>query len=165
MADDRFRCGADHERLFKLFAAAVGYHGQLGRETGNVGFFLVDETAGNQQRKCGVDVPRGLEAAIEGSGNVLPQGPAVGTHDHAAANRRVIRELGTQYQLVVPLEKSSERVGSSISAIRCVALFRAAVRRCDCERVLHRITNPLRFRELLCVVEVGTIDQFLVKRG
>ena len=57
----------------------------------------------NQQRKGRVHVAGGLEAAVERRGNVFPERPAVGPHDHAAAHRRVIRQFRAQNQLVVPL--------------------------------------------------------------
>src|SRR5258708_6523910 len=68
-------------------------------------FFFVDETAWDQQRKRHVLMAGGLKPAIEGLLNVLPQRPAIGPHDHAAANRRVIGKLRLQHQLVVPLRK------------------------------------------------------------
>src|SRR5881227_3434897 len=37
--------------------------------------------------------------------NVFPQRPPVWPHDHAAAFRRVVRQLRLQHQLVVPLGK------------------------------------------------------------
>src|SRR5882762_4254543 len=44
-----------------------------------------------------------LEAAVERALNVFPQRPAVRADDHAAAYRRVVRQLRFQNQLVVPL--------------------------------------------------------------
>ena len=67
--------------------------------------FLVDKAAGNQQRKRHVLVPGGFEAPIQPLLNVFPQRPAVRPHDHAAAHRRVVRQLRLQHQLVVPLRK------------------------------------------------------------
>ena len=95
--------GPDHQRLFELFAAADGDHGELGREARDVRLLLLDEAARNQQRKSRVDVAGGLEAAIERLLDVFPERPAVGPHDHAAAHRSVVSQLGAQNELVVPL--------------------------------------------------------------
>ena len=105
VADDGLGSGADNQRLFQLFAAAVRYDRELGRESRYVGFFLVYEAARNQQRECGVHVARGLEAAVQRGGDVLPERPAVGTDDHAAAHGSVVRQFCPQYELVIPFGK------------------------------------------------------------
>src|SRR5947209_19743668 len=68
-------------------------------------FFFFDKTLWDQQRKRYVLMAGGFESSIKRLLNVLPQRPAVGPHDHAAAHRRVIGQLRLQYQLVVPLGK------------------------------------------------------------
>ena len=105
IADDRFRGRADHQRLFEFFAAAVGHDRQFRGKSRDVGFLLFDEAARDQQRKRGVQVTGGLEPPVKRLCDVFPQRPAVGTHDHAAAHRRVIGQLRAQHQLVVPLGK------------------------------------------------------------
>ena len=102
VADDGFRSGPDHQRLFQLFAAADGDHGQFGRKAGDVRLLFFDEALRNQQRKRGVHVAGGLEAVVERLLNVFPQRPAVGPHDHAAAHGRVVGQLGLQDELVIP---------------------------------------------------------------
>ena len=66
---------------------------------------LVDEAARNEHRERHVLMAGGLEAAVERLLDVFPQRPAVGPHDHAAADRRIIGELRLDDQLVVPLGK------------------------------------------------------------
>src|SRR6185437_2541587 len=86
-------------------AAAVGDDGQFGRKAGDVALLLLDEAAGNQERKGGIDVAGGFEALVERGGDVLPEGPAVGADDHAAADGRVIGQFGAEDELVVPFGK------------------------------------------------------------
>src|SRR5258708_1061865 len=102
VADDRFRSGTNHQRLGQLLSAANGDDGQLRRKPFHVVLLFIDETAGNEQRKRHVLVPRSLEAAVQRLLNVLPQCPAVRAHDHAAAHGRVIGKLRLQNELVVP---------------------------------------------------------------
>ena len=47
----------------------------------------------------------GLKTAVQSSSDVFPQRPAIGSHNHTAANRSIVGELGLQYNLVVPLRK------------------------------------------------------------
>ena len=103
--DDRFRGRPDHQRLFQLFAAAVRHDRELGRKARHVRLFLLDEASRDQQRKRSVHVPGGLEPLIERRRDVFPQRPAVRPHDHAAAHRRVVRELSPQDELVVPFRE------------------------------------------------------------
>ena len=97
--------GRTNQWLGKFFAAADGDHRQFGREAFHVVLLFFDEALGNQQRKRHVLVAGGLEALIQCRLNVFPQRPPIGTHDHAAAHRRVVRQLRLQHQLVVPLGK------------------------------------------------------------
>jgi len=103
MADDGFGSGTNDERLGQLLAAADGYNGQFGREAFDVMLFFLDKALRNEQRKGDILMAGGLETAVECLLNVFPERPAVGTHDHAAADRSVIGELRFQDQLVVPL--------------------------------------------------------------
>ena len=105
MSDDGFRGRPHDEGLGQLFTAADGYHGQLRGKTLDVMLFLLDKVLGNEERKRDILMTRRLEAAVERLLDVLPERPTVGAHDHAAAHRRVIGELGAQYELVVPLRK------------------------------------------------------------
>ena len=102
VADDGLGGGAHHQRLFQFFAAADGDHGQFGRETFHVFLLFFQEGHRDEEREGRVDVPGLLEAPVEGLLDVFPQRPAVRAHDHAAAHRGVIGQLGAQDDLVVP---------------------------------------------------------------
>ena len=55
---------------------------------------LLQEAQRNEQRKVGVLVARGLEHAVEHALHVLPDRPAPGLDDHAAAHGRVLGQVG-----------------------------------------------------------------------
>ena len=103
--DDRLRRGADHQRLFEFFPAAVRHHRQLRREPRHVRLFLVNEAPRNQQRKRCVHMTGGLESPVESRRDVFPQSPAIRPHDHASAYGCVVGQLGAQHDLVVPLRE------------------------------------------------------------
>ena len=100
--DDRLRSRTDDERLFKLFAAAVGDDGGLGCETFDVLGLLVQKTLGNEEREVRVLVAGVLEHRVELVLHPLPDPVTARPDHHATANRRVIGELGAQHDLVVP---------------------------------------------------------------
>ena len=105
VADDGFGRRTDHQRLFKLFAAADGDYGEFGRKAGDVRLLFFNEAFRNQKRKRGVHVAGGLEAFVERLLNVFPQRPPVRANDHAAAHRRVIGEFSLQDELVIPFRE------------------------------------------------------------
>src|SRR5262249_56001542 len=84
-------------------AAADRDHRELGREALDVLLFLLEERLRDEHRERGVHVAGGLEASVERGLDVLPQRPPVRLHDHAAADRSVVRQVGAQHELVVPL--------------------------------------------------------------
>src|SRR5262249_24294068 len=55
------------------------------------------------QGEVGVDVPGGLEQAVDGALHVLPQGVAGGPDDHAPADVRILGQLGPADDVEVPL--------------------------------------------------------------
>ena len=83
----------------------MGHNGQLGCKAFHVLFFLLEEGQGNQEGESRVLMSRGFEAPVQGALDVLPQGPSVGTHHHATAHRRIVREFRPQDQLVVPFRE------------------------------------------------------------
>src|SRR4030095_4170250 len=103
VTDDRLRRRPHHQRLGQLLAAADRDHRELGREPLDVLLFLLEERLRDEERERGVHVAGGLETSVERRLDVLPQRPAVGLDDHAAADRRVVRQVGAQHELVVPL--------------------------------------------------------------
>src|ERR1043166_3839398 len=105
MADDGLRSRTQNQRLRQFFPASDRDYRQLRRETFNVMFFLLNKALWNEQRERHILVPGGLESRIQRLLNVFPQRPAIRPHNHAAAHRRIIRQLRLQHQLVVPFGK------------------------------------------------------------
>src|SRR2546430_7540598 len=65
--------------------------------------FLREKALGDEQREVGVLVACRLEHGIQGGLHQLPHAVAVRPDHHAAAYRRVVRQLGLHDDVVVPL--------------------------------------------------------------
>ena len=78
-------------------------YGAFFRESFDVLGLFLEKALGDEDGEVGVDVTRGLEAAVEISLHILPDGVAPGLDDHAATHRRVLGEIGGAHHLLVPL--------------------------------------------------------------
>ena len=76
--------------------------GDLWIEARDVVRLLLQQALWDEQREVGVDVAGRLDAGVESGLHVLPEGIAIGTDDHAAANRGVVRELSLEDDVRVP---------------------------------------------------------------
>ena len=104
-ADDRFRSGAHDQRLFQFLAPADGHDGQFRRKALHVLGFLLDEAFGNEEREIGVFVAGGLKTSVERVFDRFPQFVTVGLDDHAAAHRRIVRQVGFLHHVRIPTRK------------------------------------------------------------
>jgi len=84
VADDGFRSRTDHVRLFKLLAARDGDDSEFGGEAFHMLGLFFEEAFRNEEREVGVLMAGGLEAGVEFSLQIFPNGIAVGFDDHAA---------------------------------------------------------------------------------
>ena len=105
VSDDGFGGGADDQWLFEFFAAAMCDDCQLRRKAFHMFLFLFKEGKGDQGGERRVDVTCFLEFRVQPGGDVFPQRPAIGFHDHAAAHGRVICQVCFDDELVVPFCK------------------------------------------------------------
>src|SRR5580658_5349075 len=105
MANNRFRRGPNDQRLFQFLAAADRDHRQLRRKSLDMRFLALNKALRNQKWKGGIQMPGGFESPVQHQSDVFPKRPTVRPHNHAAADRRVIRQLRPQNELVVPLRK------------------------------------------------------------
>jgi hypothetical protein len=81
----------------------VGHHRALLGEALDVLGLLLKEGLGDEQREVGVAVPRRLEHRVHVALDVLPQGVAPRFDDHAAADRRILGQVGGADDLLIPL--------------------------------------------------------------
>src|SRR5262249_17605607 len=84
---------------------------------------------GDEGRARRVHVAGGLGAPVQRAVDVLAERQAVGRDDHAAAHRRVVRQVGAQHELVVPLVEvllaGRQRVGHQARSRMCTPRPRA----------------------------------------
>ena len=92
-AYNRFRGGADHQRLGKRFAAAHRYHRHFRREPLYVFRFFGEKTHGNKQRKISVFHALRLKALIHFALNVLPYRVRVRADHHRTLYGTVIHHF------------------------------------------------------------------------
>ncbi len=88
--------------LSRRLETRVGHEGHLLGEALHVLRFLGQEALRNEQREVGVAVARRLEHVVQGALHQLPNAVAVGADHHAAADRRIVRQLGLHDDVVVP---------------------------------------------------------------
>ena len=100
--DDCFGCRPDDQRFFEFLTAGVRHDGYLRREPLNVFGFLLEKAFGNQHWEIGILMPRLLEHPIESLLHLFPNGVAVWPDDHAALDRRIIRQFGRSNHIRVP---------------------------------------------------------------
>lgn len=85
------------------FEAVVGDDGAFLGEAFDVGGFLLEVAEGDEEGEVCVAVAGGLEHAVEGGLDALPDGVAGGLDDHAAADFGVLGEVGGADDLLIPL--------------------------------------------------------------
>ena len=113
-ADDRFAGGPNHERFFKLtgghqpaaggrFEPMMRHHGAFLGESLDVGRLFFQVTQRNEERKIGVLMARVFEHLVQHSLHVFPDGIAPRLDDHAAADRRILGQIGPFDGLLIPL--------------------------------------------------------------
>jgi hypothetical protein len=114
VADDRLRRRPHDERLLELarrhelavrsrLEPVMSDDGTFLGEAFDVRRFLLQERQRDEQREVGVLVPRRLEHVVERPLHVFPQRVAPGPNDHAAADRRILGEIGAGDDLLIPL--------------------------------------------------------------
>ena len=108
-AHDQFlfqlRIGIDHHALAvgRHLKAVVRNHGAFLGEPFHMLGFPAQERFGDEQREIGVHVSRFLEHLVKLVLHLLPDGIAIGLDDHAAADSRLLGQIGLHHQIVVPL--------------------------------------------------------------
>jgi hypothetical protein len=105
VADNRLRGRANNEWLLELLPASNGHDGELRREAFDVLLLLLEKRLRDEERKRGVLHTQLLKTRIELALDPFPHRPAVRPNHHAAAHRRVVGELRTEHELVVPLRE------------------------------------------------------------
>ena len=95
--------GPDAQPLLQLAVAAHGDPGHLRSEALDQLPFLLQQALGNQHRHGYVLMACLLELAVHDVHHVLPNGIAVGAHNHKALNTGVIHQLRLQADVRVPL--------------------------------------------------------------
>src|SRR5438552_3630858 len=93
----------DRERLRQLLPSPARDDGDLGGEPLDVLRLLLQEAHRNEEREVGVDVAGRLDAAVQLLLDVLPDGVAVRLDHHAAAHRRVVRQVRLGDEIEIPL--------------------------------------------------------------
>ena len=115
--DDGFRCGAYDEFFFQtcfgiynhatafgvVLEAIVCHYGTFLGEAFHMLGFTAEERFWYQEGKVGVLHTCFLEHAVEGLLHLFPDGVAVGFDHHAAADCRLLGEVGFYHKLIVPL--------------------------------------------------------------
>ena len=96
-ANNGFGGWAQNIRFLKFRTTRVGHHRQLWRETFNMLSFFGHVGFGNQHRESSIHMTGFLEAFIQGCLNILPQCPAIRSHNHTAPHRRVISQFSAQH--------------------------------------------------------------------
>ncbi len=127
VADDRFRRRPDDQRLLEfrirvehqltalILQAVMRDDRHFLGEALDVLCLLGDEAHGNKQREVAVLVTRILDALIEFGLNPLPNAPAPGLDDHAAANGALLGHVAVANRLLIPFRKillTSDREGA-----------------------------------------------------
>ena len=79
--------------------------GTFRREALHVLRFLPHEALGDEEGEVGVDVPGFLEHAVKDEPHLLPYSVAVGSDDHGALDRCVVRQLCAENNVNVPLRE------------------------------------------------------------
>ena len=102
VVDDRLGGRPHDQRLFQLLAAAVGDHGDLGREALDVLRLFLQEALRDEERKVGVARAGLFDPAVEFVAQRLPDRESVGAEHDTSAHRRMVGEFGARDYLVVP---------------------------------------------------------------
>ncbi len=101
-ADDRLGGRSHGQTLLELVLTAVRNPGDFRRKALDVLGLLRQEALRDEQREVRVHVTGCLDAGIQKVASVLPQRVAVGTDDHAALDRRVVREFRPSNDVDIP---------------------------------------------------------------
>ena len=104
-AENSLAGGTDGQTLLQLFVAALGDPRHFGGEAFHVLRFLQKQAFGDQHGHIDVLMAGGLEALVHFLPDALPDGIAVGAHDHAAAHGGVVHQLAFQNNVGIPLRK------------------------------------------------------------
>ena len=105
VGDDRLARGSDRKPLVERLTSGVGNPCDLRVEALDVLGFLFEEGLGNEEREVDVAVARSLDVAVKFGLHRFPDRVAVGSDDHAAANRRVVGQFCLQDNVVIPARK------------------------------------------------------------
>ena len=103
--DDGFRSWPHDQRLFQLFTAGVRDNSNFRCEALDMLRFFMKKAFGNEQWKIRVLVACVLEHGVQCLLHLLPDRVSVGTNDHAALDRRVIRQFGCGNHVGIPSGK------------------------------------------------------------
>jgi hypothetical protein len=104
-ADDGLGRGPDGEPFFEDLAPPLGHPSHFGGKPLDMIGLLLEVALGDEQGEIGVDVPAGLEPAVQQALDVLPHGVAVGPDDHHPFHGRVIGQLSFADEFEIPLGK------------------------------------------------------------
>lgn len=102
-AEDGFGGRAHCQTLLQFFRAALRHPRHFRREAFHMLRLLQQQRFRNQHREIHILMTRFLEALVHFRLNALPNRVAVGTHDHAAANGRVVAQFRLEDNVGVPL--------------------------------------------------------------
>ena len=105
LAEQRFTGGPHAQALLQLFLAAHGDPRHLRGKALYMVFFLLQQALGDEHGHIDILVTGRFEHAVEDMLDIFPDGVAVGTNDHTAADAAVIDQLRLFDHIGVPLGK------------------------------------------------------------
>ncbi len=117
IAEQRLRSRAHAHLLLQRLAAALGHPGNFGRKAFHMILLFIQQALGDEHREIAVLHAGLLESAVKLSLDVLPDGVARRTDDHAPLDAGVIHKFCLLDDVRVPLREIVFHVGDGFHKI------------------------------------------------